>query len=87
MTEIIRKLAACGQAIKKGEKIEKTTHTYKDGKCSVCGAADPDYRRSPADSVRTGDGSNIILWLSLVEAGLIGMGAVLLRQRRHYKRK
>ena len=34
----------CGETVKKGETIPATGHDYKDGKCTVCGAADPDYR-------------------------------------------
>ena len=34
----------CGVTVKKGETIPATGHDYKDGKCTVCGAADPDYR-------------------------------------------
>ena len=34
----------CGETVKKGEIIPATGHDYKDGKCTVCGAADPDYR-------------------------------------------
>lgn len=33
----------------KTETIAKlTTHTYKDGKCTVCGAKDPNYKPAPA---------------------------------------
>ena len=34
----------CGETVKKGEIIPAMGHDYKDGKCTVCGAADPDYR-------------------------------------------
>ena len=34
----------CGETVKKGETIPATGHDYKDGKCTVCGATDPDYR-------------------------------------------
>ena len=34
----------CGETVKKGETIPAMGHDYKDGKCTVCGAADPDYR-------------------------------------------
>ena len=33
----------CG-AVLSTETIPATGHDYKDGKCTVCGAADPDYR-------------------------------------------
>ena len=38
--------SVCGT--KKTESIAKlTTHTYKDGKCTVCDAADPNYKATP----------------------------------------
>lgn len=37
-------------------------HDYKDGKCTVCGAADPNYAGSP----ETGDNGNIMLWVALL---------------------
>lgn len=33
----------CGEVIEQGKAIAKLAHTYQDGKCAVCGAADPDY--------------------------------------------
>ena len=36
--------ADCGVVVTKGEEIPATgKHTFADGKCSVCGEADPDY--------------------------------------------
>ena len=62
--------------------IKATGHSYTDGKCTVCGATDPNY--TPADSTgsgeqgddagkgsnspQTGDNSNIVLWFSLMLA-------------------
>ena len=37
---------SCKEVIKKGSVIEKLPHTYKDGKCSVCGVSDPDFTGS-----------------------------------------
>lgn len=40
----------CGEVLEKGEAIPMLAHSYKDGKCTECGAADPDYKPvSPAD--------------------------------------
>ena len=40
----------CGEVLEKGEVIPMLAHSYKDGKCTECGAADPDYKPvSPAD--------------------------------------
>lgn len=33
----------CGEVVEEGTVIEKVAHNYKDGKCTVCGALDPDY--------------------------------------------
>ncbi len=33
----------CGEVIEQGKVIAKLAHTYQDGKCTVCGAADPNY--------------------------------------------
>lgn len=33
-----------GTIIEKGEIIPKATHEFKDGKCVVCGASDPNYK-------------------------------------------
>ena len=42
--------------------IPVIAHSYKDGKCSVCGAADPDY----SNSSQTGDSRNLWLWTLLM---------------------
>ena len=40
----------CGEVLEKGEIIPMLAHSYKDGKCTECGAADPDYKPvSPTD--------------------------------------
>ena len=33
----------CGAKIAEGKTLAKTAHQYQDGKCVVCGAADPNY--------------------------------------------
>ncbi len=48
----------------------KTVHTYENGKCTVCGATDPNYK---VDSPQTGDNSNMTLWIALC---LSGMGII-----------
>ncbi len=41
--------AVCGETIEQGQVLPKLSHTYKDGKCTVCGEADPDYQGSGAN--------------------------------------
>lgn len=72
----------CGEVVEKGKPIAKVAHTYEDGKCTVCGAADPDYK--PSDAPQTGDNSNMALWIALLftsATGIIGT-AVFSRKRK-----
>ena len=69
-------------------------HDYKDGKCTVCGAADPDYRpeqpedpgqpekpEQPANpGVKTGD-SGVLLYMGLMLLALTGSAWVLRKKR------
>lgn len=45
----------CGEVVEKGKVIEKIAHNYVDGKCTVCGAADPNYTAGGSDSDNTSD--------------------------------
>ena len=79
----------CG-AVLSTEAIPATGHDYKDGKCTVCGAADPDYRpEQPEDpgqpekpeqpenpGVKTGD-SGVLLYMGLMLLALTGSAWVL----------
>ena len=83
----------CG-AVLSTETIPATGHDYKDGKCTVCGAADPDYRpeqpedpgqpekpEQPANpGVKTGD-SGVLLYMSLMLLALTGSAWVLRKKR------
>ena len=68
----------CGKTVKSGEVIKAAGHSYANGKCSVCGAADPDYKEptpTPADNpfkdVKESDWFyNSVLWA--VENGVTG---------------
>ena len=57
-------------------------YDYKDGKCTVCGAADPDYRpEQPANpGVKTGD-SGVLLYIGLMLLALTGSAWVLRKKR------
>lgn len=37
----------CGVTLEKGKAIEKLAHSFKDGKCSVCGTTDPNNEPKP----------------------------------------
>lgn len=52
--------------------IKAKGHSYENGKCTVCGATDPDYKDT--NSPQTGDSSNILLLVSLlfVSGGVLG---------------
>ena len=84
----------CGETVKKGEIIPATGHDYKDGKCTVCGAADPDYRPEQPENpgqpekpeqpenpgVKTGD-SGVLLYMGLMLLALTGSAWVLRKKR------
>ena len=36
--------SVCGQLLTRGQVIPAKDHDYQDGKCTVCGAEDPDYQ-------------------------------------------
>ena len=83
----------CG-AVLSTETIPATGHDYKDGKCTVCGAADPDYRpeqpedpgqpekpEQPANpGVKSGD-SGVLLYMGLMLLALTGSAWVLRKKR------
>ena len=68
----------CGEIVKKGEVIKATGHQYKDGKCTVCGAADPNYK----PGVKTGDESNTALWVVMMASAALLAAAVVVLPRR-----
>ena len=68
----------CGETVKKGEVIKATGHQYKDGKCTVCGAADPNYK----PGVKTGDESNTALWIVMMASAALLAAAVVVLPRR-----
>ena len=68
----------CGEIVKRGEVIKATGHQYKDGKCTVCGAADPNYK----PGVKTGDESNTALWIVMMASAALLAAAVVVLPRR-----
>ena len=83
----------CGTVLST-EAIPATGHDYKDGKCTVCGAADPDYRPEQPENpgqpekpeqpenpgVKTGD-SGVLLYMGLMLLALTGSVWVLRKKR------
>ena len=83
----------CG-AVLSTEAIPATGHDYKDGKCTVCGAADPDYRPEQPENpgqpekpeqpenpgVKTGN-SGVLLYMGLMMVALTGSAWVLRKKR------
>lgn len=43
----------CKEVLKAGQVTEKLAHNYVDGKCTVCGTADPDYKISEDSETTT----------------------------------
>ena len=90
----------CGSVIGKGSVIAKTAHTYKDGKCVVCGAVDPSYKpettptKDPVKTVpaktsnvpKTGDNNHVVLWFVLLLVGAAGITAEVVVGRRTKRR-
>ena len=75
-------------------------HSYENGKCTACGAADPNYKPTESDngnsdssvtgettSPETGDNSNIALWIAvMLAAGTALTGTVLYSRKRKYSK-
>lgn len=78
----------CGETGETGEVIPAADHSYKDGKCTVCGAADPNANsggntgNEATDSPNTADGAAMGLWLSLMTVAALA-GAVLVLGKRY----
>lgn len=77
--------SVCGQLLTRGQVIPAKGHDYQDGKCTVCGAEDPDYQpEQPTQpenpSVKTGDESYVVLWSAALLLG--GVALVLLPRKK-----
>ena len=68
--------SVCDEVLVKQEVMAALGHSYKDGKCTVCGAVDPEYQ-----APQTGDTFQPVLWLSLM-ALTTAAGAVMIALRR-----
>ena len=58
-----RTCSACGEV--ETRVIPAAGHDYKDGKCTVCGETDPNYKpdQPTQPGVKTGDESNTTMWI------------------------
>ena len=69
----------CGKVVEEGKTIAKLAHSYKDGKCTVCGTIDTNYKPVDSDAgkndtPKTGDGSTMLIWITMLL--ISGAGAV-----------
>ena len=81
----------CGLVVEKGKVTAKAAHNFKDGKCTVCKATDPNYvptkptvpENGDKESPQTGDSTNIALWFAIMlTAGTILTGTVLYSKKK-----
>ena len=83
--EKARTCTGCGEV--ETMVIDATGHHYKDGKCTVCGAADPGYQPTQPENpgVKTGDDSNTTMWVIVLicAAALAAVLVVLSRKKRN----
>ena len=48
----------CGAVLQQGTAIPKLSHHYENGKCTVCGAVDPNYASNTDGSTSANSGAN-----------------------------
>lgn len=87
---------ACGQVVTPGQAIAVIAHSYQDGKCTICGQAEPQTAPSGttsstdngAGSPQTGENNLTVMWLALALVSLCGVaGCVLYRHKQaHYNK-
>jgi len=63
--------------------VAKKAHKYVDGKCTVCGVAEPTPVVNNNGTPKTGDTSRVLLWTALLLAGAVGMTAVVVNERKN----
>ena len=83
--EKARTCTGCGEV--ETMVIDATGHHYKDGKCTVCGETDPNYKpdQPSQPGVKTGDDSNTTMWVIVLicAAALAVVLVVLSRKKRN----
>ena len=75
-----RTCSACGEV--ETRVIPAAGHDYKDGKCTVCGETDPNYKPTQP-GVKTGDDSNTTMWIIvLVCAAALAVVLVIVSRKK-----
>ena len=81
--EKTRTCTGCGEV--ETMVIDATGHHYKDGKCTVCGETDPNYKpdQPTQPGVKTGDESNTTMWIIvLVCAAALAVVLVIVSRKK-----
>ena len=81
--EKTRTCSACGEV--ETRVIPAAGHDYKDGKCTVCGETDPNYKpdQPSQPGVKTGDDSNTTMWIIvLVCAAALAVVLVIVSRKK-----
>ena len=74
--------------VEKGTVLDKLPHNYQDGKCTVCGAADPNYKPAEAEKddtnvPETGDSNPLaLLLLALLISGAASVSIFTYNQKK-----
>lgn len=61
-------------------------HDYVGGKCTLCGAKDLDYKyeiTAKGESAKTGDNSNMMLWIVMLFVSVSILGIVVYGKRKN----
>ena len=78
-----RTCSACGEV--ETRVIPAAGHDYKDGKCTVCGETDPNYKpdQPTQPGIKTGDESNTTMWIIvLVCAAALAVVLVIVSRKK-----
>lgn len=67
----------CGKVIEEGTVIEKSSHNYEDGVCTICGA-------EQSGNAATGDNAAIGLWMLLMVVAAAALVAVFAVYRKKF---
>ena len=78
-----RTCSACGEV--ETRVIPAAGHDYKDGKCTICGETDPNYKpdQPSQPGVKTGDDSNTTMWvIVLICAAALAVVLVIVSRKK-----